>query len=426
MKKSPAKWMKLDNAAKIYPASQRKRWAAMFRVSANLTEDIDPEILDRALASAIGRFPSFSLQLRRGAFWYYLEHLEGHPDVQPDVSNPCVRLDPAENNGFSFRVRYYNKRIAVEIFHVLTDGTGGLILLKTLVAEYLRLRYGENIPRDSQILDCSVPATADEFEDSFIGAAKRSTISRKEIAAYHIKGTDEPDDFINITTGIIPVAEVLSRAKEKNVSLTEYIVAIMLLSLDKLQRNVCRREGRLKPVKVNVPINLRRFFKSNTIRNFSSYVNPGIDPRLGVYTLDETIKAVHHYMGSEVTEKKLSAWITTNVRSEQNPALRVMPLFVKNAAMKIAFSFVGDRLSSTSLSNLGNVKLPPEMEKYVTRFDFILGPLSYNRDVCAAISYQDTLYLNFTRTIQEPDFEREFFTRLIKLGIPVKIESNQR
>ncbi len=424
--KTPPKWMKLDNAAKIYPAAKRRDWAAMFRVSANLNEEVDPEVLKQALQSTLRRFPSFALRLRRGAFWYYLEHLEGCPDVQPDVNNPCVRLIPSENNGFSFRVRYYRNRIAVEIFHVLSDGTGGLCFLKTLVAEYLRLRYGADIPRDGEILDCSVNAPQEEYEDGFPAAARRFTRSRRESDAYHICGTDEKDGFINITTGIIPVSDLLVRAREKGVSITEYLVAVMLLSLDRLQRNACRRESRLKPVKVNVPINLRRFFPCRTMRNFASYVNPGIDPRLGSYTLDEALKAVHHYMGTEVTEKMLAAKITTNVRSEQNPLLRIMPLFVKNAAMKLVFNLVGDRKSSTSLSNLGAVRLPVEMEKHVTRMDFILGPLSYNRDVCAAISYGDKLYLNFTRTIKEPDFEREFFTRLVKLGIHVKIESNQR
>ena len=103
-----------------------------------------------------------------------------------------------------------------------------------------------------------------------------------------------------------------------------------------------------------------------------------------------------------------------------------MPLFVKNAAMKTVYNFVGDCLTTSSFSNLGAVRLPPEMAAHVTRMDFILGPLSSNRVVLAGLSYQDALYLNFTRTIRESDLEREFFTRLVKLGIPVKIESNQR
>jgi len=157
-----------------------------------------------------------------------------------------------------------------------------------------------------------------------------------------------------------------------------------------------------------------------------TYVNPGIDPRLGEYTFDETLNIVHHTMAMEVTKKLLNVKITTNVRSERNTVLRLTPLFIKNMALKYVYSQVGDVLSSTTISNLGVSKLPEEMAKYVRRMDFILGPLADNRVCCAALTYNGRLRINFTRTISEPWLEREFFTRLVKLGIPVKVESNQR
>jgi NRPS condensation-like uncharacterized protein len=193
-----------------------------------------------------------------------------------------------------------------------------------------------------------------------------------------------------------------------------------------MQRHSTRFAGHYKPVKVCIPINLRRFYPTNTMRNFASYVNPGIDPKYGEYDFDETLSTVHHYMRSEVTEKLLNAKISTNVRSEKMRVLRLTPLFIKNFFMKIVFNRVGDRKSSTTISNLGVVNLPEEMSRYVKRMDFILGPLSRNKVVCAALTYNGQLVLNFTRTIQESSVEREFFRRLVKLGISVKIESNQR
>ena len=92
--------------------------------------------------------------------------------------------------------------------------------------------------------------------------------------------------------------------------------------------------------------------------------------------------------------------------------------------MRLVFSQVGDRITSTCLSNLGRVDLPPEMERYVTRMDMMLGPLSKNRVTCAALSYGGSLHFTFTSTIQETDLPREFFRFLVKQGIPVKVESN--
>lgn len=418
--------MKLDNAAKIYPAAQRRKWKALFRLSVELTEEVDPAVLERALASTLKRFPSFALKLKKGVFWYYLEHNEGQPDIREDGAYPCMPMDFKNNKGFMFRVLYDRRRIAVEIFHALTDGTGGLCFMKTLAAEYLRLKCGADIPRDNEILDCGATPAADETEDAYLRFAKKTTRTRRESNAYTLKGTAESDGFVNVVTGMIPVDAALARAKDKHVSLTDYLTAALIMAADALQRATVKKERRLKPVKICVPVNLRRIYPTNTMRNFASYVNPGIDPKYGTYSFDEVLHAVHHYMRSEATEKLLGAKISTNVRSETRRMLRVTPLFLKNIAMKLTFKLVGDRKSTTSISNLGGVTLPDEMARCVTRMDFILGPLSRNKVVCGALSYNGVLVLNFVRTIKESALEREFFRLLVKAGLPVKIESNQR
>lgn len=417
--------MKLDNAALIYPATMNRNWTALFRLSATLTEPIDEDILEVALKRTLRRLPWFSFRLKRGLFWFYLERSDGAPRIEPDVGNPCVRMRLKENDGFCMRVRYYKNRIAVEFFHVLTDGTGGLVFLQTLVAEYLRIFCGANIPRNNRVLDCTEPPRPQEAEDSFSAYSGTITQSRKEVKAYHINGTDERGGFVHIITGSMDADVVLQKAREKGVTVTEYLTAVLILSVDAIQRRRVAHMHRLKPVKICVPINLRNVFPSETLRNFANYVNPGIDPRLGTYTFDETLNIVHHFMAMEVTKKLLNAKITTNVRTEQNAILRLTPLFIKNAAMKYVYSQVGDAISSTSLSNLGVTRLPEEMAQYVRRMDFILGPLADNRVCAAALTYNGRLRVNFTRTIAEPALEREFFTRLVKLGIHVKIQSNQ-
>lgn len=419
-------WIKLDNAAKIYPASRSRNWAAMFRVSAELTEPVDPEILAEAQRSTLKRFPGFSYRLKNGVFWNYLEEVDGMPEIQKDVSNPCVRIDLDENDGFMFRVRYHEKRIALEIFHVLTDGTGGITFLKTLVAEYLRIKHGLVIPRDDAILDVNEAPDPSELEDSFMRYSRDVTTSRKESAAYRIKGTPEEPHFINIVTGMMPADIVNKRAKEYGGTITEFLTAVLILAIRQLQKQEMGKKRRNMPVKVCVPVNLRKFYPTKNMRNFSSFINPGIQPEFGEYSLQETIQAVKHFMGLEGTEKRLNARMSTNVVSEQNPLLRVVPLFIKNQALRIAFKLNGDRTSSTTLSNLGNQKLPEPMSDYVARLDFMLGSLKYNPVTCACVSYNNLMTVNFTRTIKEPAVERNFFTQLVKLDIPVEIESNQR
>lgn len=395
-------------------------------MSATLTEPVDPALLRRAQERMVRRFPSFYVRLCRGLFWYYLEETGHAATVEPDGPSPCMPLRRREDGGLCLRVRYYGNRIAVEFYHILTDGTGGLCFLKTLVAEYLALRYGADIPRGGDILDCDAPPEAAELEDSFLKHAGEVAVDRAESNAYHISGDPEPDGFIHLTTASLPVSALRERAGAHGVSLTTYLTAVMIDAACELQEadGILRR--RRKPVKVCVPVNLRRFFPSRTLRNFSSYINPGIDPRMGEHTPEEILKAVHHHMGAEATAKRLNAKFTANVSSERNAVLRIAPLFLKNAAMKLVFLLVGDRKTSLILSNLGNVTLPEPMAAYVTRMEFVLGPLSRNPVACAALSYGGTLYLNMTSTLREPVLERALLTRLVRLGVPVRVESNQR
>ncbi|MBP3940871.1 MAG: hypothetical protein J6D00_05225 [Christensenellaceae bacterium] len=418
-------WLKLDNAAKIYPAAMSRKWTAIFRLSCELTEEVDPRILSAALSNVRPRFPSFFQKLKKGFFWYYLERINDIPDIQKDVANPCVHMDLRENKGFMFRVRYHNKRIAVEFFHVLTDGTGGMRFLKTLVAEYLWLKYNAQIPRDEEILDCRESPSAEELEDSFLKHSGLVGYTKAESTAYHIPGTLEDEEYLHIITGMMPVSAIREKAHELGVTITEFLCAVMLLSIHDIQKLEESDQRRFKPVKISIPVNLRKFYPTKTLRNFSSYVNPGIDPKFGDYSLHEAAQLIHHFMGIEASEKVLNAKFSDNVNKEKIRILRAAPLFIKNPIMRLAFRKGGDRTTSSTFSNLGNVILPPEMEKYVTRFDFILGPLSFTKVKCAAVSYCGTLYLNFSRKIKETAYERNFFTRLVRMGVHVLVESNQ-
>ena len=324
-----------------------------------------------------------------------------------------------------FRVRIYGRRIAVEFFHALTDGTGGMCFLKTLTAEYLTLKYDVSIPRSDEILDCSAAPIEGELEDSFLKFARPIRKSRKEQTAYHIRGTREEIGIINITTGIMSVHEINAKAKEYSATVNEFLTSVLIMAIYNVQQNEMSAQKRNKPVKVSIPINLRKYYPSRTLRNFASYVNLGIDPTLGRYTLEEIIKIVKHTMGLEAAEKVLNAKMSTNVSAEENKIIRAMPLFLKNPIMKSIHYLAGDRYNSTTLSNLGMIKLCDEMACYVDRIGFMLGA-GQNPVACSCVSFKDTLCFNFSRTIIEPVVEQNFFTLLVKMGIHIKIESNQR
>ncbi len=417
-------WYKLDNAAKIYPPSATRRWQAMFRLSVTLTEAVDPEVLAQAHESTLPRFPSFAVRLRRGFFWYYLERVEGTPPLKPDVRNPMERLNVRANGGFQYRLLYYNNRIALEFFHVLADGSGGMAFLLTLVNEYLRILHGVDVSPAKYILRLDEEPTAEEQEDAFARYAQGPGYVRKESPAYHPKGSAVPLGRLLLVSGEVPTDALLAKAKEYGVTLGVFLNAVYAQAVHEHQLTEKSRRRRKLPVKVCTPVNLRQFFPSATLRNFSAFANPGIDTRLGEYTFEETLRQMQHQMGAQLNAKEYGAWMASNVNAERNPLVRAVPLPLKKQILRAAHRLQGDRFSSVTLSNLGLLRLPEELATFVDRVDFFLGRAVGKRSQAGCVSYNGRTFIDFSRNFAELDIERRFFTQLVRMGIPVKVESN--
>jgi len=420
------RWLRLDNAAKLYPAVRTKNWCNVFRISITLNERIDPEVLQAALNVTIKRFPSVAMRLCRGFFWYYLEEITTAPLVTPDLPYPCGKMTSQDMRQCAFRVLYYENRIAAEFFHSLTDGNGGLIFLKTLAAEYLTQKEHVEIEPKNGVFDRLEAPNDKELEDSFLKYDGHTATSRREETAYKITGTREKDDFHSVITGIVDLSDALSAAKKYGVSLTAYLVSVMIFSIMEIQDTEIPDKKKQKPVKVLIPVNLRNYFDSASMRNFVLYITPGIDARTGEFSFEEIVKNIYYQMKLQLTEKQMQARITANVKAEKNKFLKVLPLFVKNIGIKAVFSMTGEKKSCITMSNLGAVTLPKEMKKFAERFDFTLGVQATGSNNCGILSYKDKLYINMIRNIKESELERLFFTNLVKFGIAVTVESNQK
>ena len=424
--KKPLHWVKLDNAAKIYPAVRQKSWSNLFRQSVTLREEVDVAVLEKALEVVVKRFPSIAARLRKGAFWYYLQQVAEPPKIREEYSYPLVPMGKEEMRKCAFRVIVYKERIAVEFFHALTDGSGAMVFLKNLVAEYLEQKHGIRIPFEHGILDRTEPPKPEEMEDCFPKNAGPVAVSRKDTDAWRMQEATREEDFHHMTCLQLPVQETLAAAHKYKATMTVFLSALMMQALANAQKDMVPEGKTRERIKLLIPINLRNLFPSSTLRNFAMYTVPELDPRLGEYTLEEIIKIVQAKMALEFTPKYMSGVIATNVRDEENPFLRIVPLPIKNMVMRAVFNSVGEKKSCLSFSNLGQVKVPEIMAGYIRRFDFILGVQATAPYNCGMLSYEDTIYINFIRNIREPALERHFYQLLQQQGLPVTVESNQR
>lgn len=415
-------WFRLDNAATIFPGQNTKSWSNIFRFSVQLKEAVDPDIIQQAVKDVLVRFPAFDVRIRRGLFWYYFEENPvDAPKVMPDIKNPCHRVKFSENDRFLFRIYYHNDRVAIDFYHALSDGHGCSLLGCTLIAQYLRLK-GYDIPSGDFVLSLTDKPSPSELEDSFAkNAISKGKIKRSDSYVYHARGTKLPKHMVNMTFGVLSFKELHKLSKEKGVTITEYLAALLLEIHYKKQ---LKEKKKQKEVSVQVPIDLRRIYGSNTHRNFTICLRVKIDPNLGEYTFDELLTIASLQLRLANDEKKLNAMITANMAIERNPVLRFMPLTIKNLAVGLSFMITGEQTTSVLLSNLGLIKIPDEMSEHIVKMCFVPGPGTRNAVRCGVTTVNDNLVISFAGIYEERDIEREFFRELVKRGLHVKIESN--
>ena len=419
-------WYKVDNAGTMWSLVSNNRKPNIFRLSCTLKSDINVEDLQVALDRVIERFPYFRVNMRPGFFWYYWESITGSPEIVAESKYPSQFIPMYTKGQFPFRVRVFNKRIAIEFHHSLTYGSGGLAFLKALVGEYFHMqglevkdwedifRPGETPHPDEEL---------DSYKDNFYNYMPNPKMMKM---AFQPPFSKEKIGTFNIVNGIISVKETLKVTREMKITITELFTAIYLEALQEVLFNIPDkyRKRFLKPIRVPIPINLRKIFPSHTMRNFSAVVNPELDPRLGKYSFEEIIKIVHHVMGYEIAVKNVKQQISRNVRGATHPIVKFMPLPVKKVFMKIVHNLFSEMAYSGKLSNIGRVTMPPEFSDKIERFDFLLGASRKITTGVGIISYKDQLIVSFGRTVKEAAIEKFFFRKLVELGINVKVESN--
>ncbi len=411
-------WLRLDNAAKIYPSSFTPGSPAVFRLSVELATPVRIAALAEALRVVLRRCPYFQVYLRRGVFWYYLLRHEGVPAIEPMGDLPVSMIALRRRDTHLLRVQARGRGVAVDFSHVLTDGGGGLRFLGTLVTEYLSqcgVRVGDRAP----FLDPAEEPAAGEFEDAHNRFFRGRLPKPPRLApAWQLAGGRRPAPGYRILTGRMPLASVLELAREQGASLTEYLVALYMHALSETRR---RSGGRRTVIRLEVPVNMRQFHPSETMRNFSLFVSPEIDLAVGEYSLEEIVARVHHSMRMEVDEKQLARQIARNVGAERNPLIRAVPLPLKDMMLSVANRRLGERVYSGVLSNLGRVTVPEAIDSHIASFGFALGPNSSIKKNCAVLSFRGELRVAFGSVVEDREVERRFFTTLAGKGVGVTV-----
>lgn len=322
---APDYWYPLDDAAKIYPMSMTDGWMSVFRLSAYLDAPVEPSLLQLALDLTMPRFPFFATKIKRGVFWHYIDGVKRRFTVQPETELPCAPMNVAAGDSQSFRVLYYGRRVSVEFFHILTDGTGGLAFLTALLLAFMTE---------------AAHAASDE--------------SRGDIS-------------------------------------------------------------------IQVPVNMRKFCPSKTLRNFSMYCSVRT-PWAEAGEAERLLPDITRQLSERASETAMRGMLAST--AEMVRLLGRVPLAVKRPAARIAYGFLGERAFTSTLSNLGAAKLPPEVEAHVEKLDFVLGTGERARAACAMVTLKGLALLSVTKLTDDKTFETRLLSLLEGAGVPVKLSGS--
>lgn len=409
MKVKNKKWYKLDNAAKIFPPNANRKDTKVFRFSCELYEDIDGNILQNALNKTLEEYPVFLSSLKKGLFWYYLETSSIVPIVKEEETIICDKM----NKELLFRVNYYKMRINLEVNHALTDGTGTLVFLKSLVSNYLIEKH--NIKSKIIIDKTSIfEKEIDSFE-KYYDKSKKLTIPKGK-KAYNLKGEIYPENRLKVIEGIVSTDKVKKISKQYNTTVTAYLISILIKSIG---MTMSLKEKR-KPVIVTVPVNLRNYFKSNTVRNFFNTVTVEYKFNADNDDLNQIIKSVSTQLKSNLTKEKLKDQMNALALLENIFIIRVVPVFIKDIVLKI-FHKQSRKEQTIALSNIGIVEMPEKLQPYIKLFDVFTSTDCTQLCMC---SYLDNMTLSFTTHFIDSEIQKNFFKELSEQDVEIVINTN--
>lgn len=407
------KWSRLDNVAKIFPPTSYGADTGVFRLSAELHEEVEPSMLQTALEKTLEQFPHMKMVMRRGFFWYYLEQTMQTPAVEPENKWPCAALYEDSQSAL-FRVSYWRNKISLEVFHVLADGAGGIAFFKAFLAQYLKLSHIE-----AEHFDVPSAPVLGREKDSFQKYYKARGKENKENSgkAHHVRGAKRNDDRLTIIEGVANVKEVLAAAHKYGVTLTVYLTALFM---DAIHEEMYLRDEK-RPVVLTVPVDLRGYFPSETTRNFFGTIRVSyhFGKRSGEF--EDILNQVSKSFKKALTLENLAARMNKMASLEHNFLLRAIPLALKNPVLRISGD-IAERGETAVISNVGKFSISPEFDQYIKGFSAFMS--THAVQVCTA-SFGDFIHFGFTSAFEEPAVQQHFFRKLVKEGIAVEIRSNE-
>ena len=418
MKKQREKlyWRRLDNSAKIFPISAGKKYSTVFRLSAVLNENVNPVILKKAVQKALEQYEFFKVKLKDGFFWNYFEYNSKEPIIEKEREYPCRYIEPQKNNGYLFKVTYFEKKVNIDIFHSLTDGNSGITFFREIIYNYIELAHEKEFQEELRLVKKIDSSAEDSYIKNYDKKAKGNASTKK---AYKLMGKKIKFGAVSAIHEFIDLETLKNECKKYDATITQYLTSVLIYSIYKA--NYIKNKD-TRPIKVCIPVNLKKYFPSNTISNFFSYIT--VEAKMEeLKKFDDIVEFVKKDFTKKLAEEEIQKTMSANVKLGINPIIKRIPLILKKPIVRLSYLEIR-KYTTTTFSNIGRIGIIGKYKKYINSFLMLIAPEPVEKIKCSACSFENKIVFTFTSILNNCEIEKYFYNFLKERKIEVEIESN--
>ena len=212
-------------------------------------------------------------------------------------------------------------------------------------------------------------------------------------------------------------------AKAYGTTITGYLCAVYMQSL--YAAYIKNKKTKKKMICISIPVNIRKKHPTETKRNFTlvARISHNFEEEI---SFDELVKSCDKQLKEKLTTEQIDAQIKFNTGAEKNPIIKIVPRFLKNLMLKIAYHIRSTKQETTNFSNLGKIEMPKAMADKIDEIYFILQASNVTQKNFSAVGFGDKLYLSFSRRHIETQAEKIFFDFLREQGAEFVVKSNNQ
>lgn len=409
---------KLDDQAKVFALASNKKYSSIFRLSVKLKENVNAELLQQAVGLALEKFKAFKVRMKKGMFWDYFVENEMMPIVIPEENTLFKKVNTRANNKYLFRVTYLENKINIEFFHALTDGNGGSQFFKEILYRYLELMY----PNKLEFTTLDESEIVYDTENAYVKNYQKNVRKKYRTKIAHmIKGKELEHGKVGISHFNINLPQVKQCTKLEHCSLSMYLTAMIAYSIYEGEYKI--HKGR-RPINLCLPISLQKYFGSETISNFFSYMILTLKPKkYKDYSFEDFLEMVKKEFEKKFKLERIIETMSNDAGMTNNPIVKAVPLVIKKFAVRLG-SLKVKRHFTMTISNIGKFDVNSKYTEFVDNAFVMLAPDWAEKMKCGICSYGDNLVVSFGTFLKDSMIEERFKELLEKNNIKFKFENN--